>query len=96
MSHHSQEDQDQVADQLQEMGTFLGETGDFPEGKLTDHDEGGIVFALGVVKGKLILHFGKSVEWVGMNPTAARELANLLELRADQCERGMTVKLPGE
>lgn len=96
MSHHSQEDQDQLADQLRELRTVVGETGDFPEGKLTDHDEGGIVFALGVVEGKIILHFGKSVAWVGMNPAQAKELAGLLEHRAEQALKGITVKLPTE
>ena len=94
MSHHSQEDQDRLAEQMKDLSTVVGETGDFPEGKLTDHDEGGLVFALGVVNGRVVLHFGKSVAWVGMNSTQARELAGLLEHRAEQCEKGMTVALP--
>jgi len=93
MSHHSQEDQDRLAEELKDMRTVLGETGDFPEGKLTEHDEGGIIFALGVKDGKVILHFGKSVAWIGMNAVQARELAGLLEHRAEQAEKGMTVRI---
>lgn len=94
MSHHSQEDQDRMAEKMKNLYPALGQTGDFPEGKLSEHDEGGIVFAIGVKDGKIVLHFGMSVAWVGMTPEEARSLATLLEYRADQCEKGVTVTLP--
>ena len=54
-----------------------------------------IVFAIAVTpNNRIIIHFGKSVAWVGMTPDEARQLATLLEYRADQCEKGVTVELP--
>jgi len=94
MSHHSQEDQERILDELNQMNTVLGETGKFPDGELNKDDEGEIVFALAVHNNRIIMHFGKSVAWVGMKPDEARSLAAVLELRADQCEKGVTVKLP--
>jgi len=98
MSHHSQEDQERILELNKELGdmkTVLGETGRFPDGELNKDDEGEIVFAIASTpNGRIIMHFGKSVAWVGMTPDEARSLAKLLEFRADQCEKGVTVKLP--
>jgi len=94
MSHHSQEDQDRLLEDLTELRSLLGETGKFPDGKLTDHDEGEIVFAIGVKDNKVVMHFGKSVAWVGMTAEQARQLSNILDLRAGQAEKGMTVAVP--
>lgn len=98
MSHHSQEDQEKILElgkEFDEMKTVLGETGRFPDAKLNSEDEGEIVFAIAVTpNNRIILHFGKSVTWVGMKPDEARSLAAILELRADQCEKGITVELP--
>lgn len=100
MSHHSQEDQEKILElnkEFEEMKTVLGETGKFPDGQLNKDDEGEIVFAIASTPnggGRVILHFGKSVAWVGMKPDEARSLATLLEYRADQCEKGVTVELP--
>ena len=98
MSHHSQEDQEKILElgkEFDELKTVLGETGKFPDGQLNSEDEGEIVFAIASTpNNRIILHFGKSVAWVGMKPDEARSLAALLEYRADQCEKGVTVELP--
>lgn len=98
MSHHSQEDQEKILElgkAFDEMKTVLGETGRFPDGELNKDDEGEIVFAIASTpNNRVIIYFGKSVEWVGMTPDEARSLATLLEYRADQCEKGVTVELP--
>ncbi len=98
MSHHSQEDQERILELNKEMGdlkTVLGETGKFPDGELNSEDEGEIMFAVATTpNNRIIMHFGKTVTWVGMTPAEARSLAALLEYRADQCEKGVTVKLP--
>jgi len=98
MSHHSQEDQEKILElgnQFDELKTILGETGRFTDGQLNSEDEGEIVFAIASTpNNRIIIHFGKSVAWVGMTPDEARSLATLLEYRADQCEKGVTVELP--
>lgn len=73
MSHH-----DGIADEvMKKIGErfALGATGRFPEGKLDDHDEGEIRFAIGVEQGKIVIHFGKEVAWIGFNKTQAIDLA---------------------
>jgi len=98
MSHHSQEDQEKILElgkEFDEIKTVLGETGKFPDGELNKDDEGEIIFAIATTpNNRIIMHFGKSVAWVGMTPDEARSLATLLEYRADQCEKGVTVELP--
>ncbi len=98
MSHHSQEDQEKILElgkEFDELKTVLGETGKFPDAKLNSEDEGEIAFAIASTpNNRVIIHFGKSVVWVGMTPDEARSLAALLEYRADQCEVGVTVELP--
>jgi len=61
--------------QLQEE---IGATGEFPEGKISEHDEGEIAFAIGHRFGKVLIEFGKPVAWVGMTPQQAIALANAL------------------
>lgn len=56
----------------------LGATGDFPEGKLTQHDEGEIRIAVTHKDGKVVLAFGTAVAWVGFTPKQARAVAELL------------------
>ena len=56
----------------------LGATGQFPEGKLADHDEGQIQFAVAIYKGKVVMNFGKPVASLGMTHKQAHDLARLL------------------
>lgn len=72
---------------------FRGSLGDFPEGQLTKTDEGAIQFAVGEKDGKVVLDFGTPVNWVGMNPQQAADLASLLLKRAREVGRknGVTV-----
>ncbi len=62
--------------------TPLGPTGKFPEGKLTDKDEGETAFRIGSVEGKVVLEFGEPTAWVGMSPEQAMALAKILYKRA--------------
>lgn len=64
----------------------FGASGKFPEGKLTEHDEGELTFGIGHKNGKVILSFGKEVAWIGMGPDLALDLAELLIEHAEQCE----------
>lgn len=53
----------------------MGATGKYPEGKLTNNDEGELMFGIAIYEGKLILNFGKPVEWIGMTKKQAKDLA---------------------
>ena len=57
-----------------------GKTGDFPEGKLNEDDEGGLVMSIGYdsKKNVVVINFGTPVMWVGMAPEQAIEFANLI------------------
>lgn len=78
--HHSQEP---LSDKLREhfgIPNGLGATGKFPEGKLTETDEGEIMMAVtsDVENRKVILNFGKPVVWVGYNAEQAIEFGALM------------------
>lgn len=64
----------------------LGKTGDFPRGKLSNDDEGGIKIAIGVRDKTVIVDFGTSVTWVGFPAFQARELGATLIEKADEIE----------
>ena len=59
----------------------LGPTKQFPEGKLTPEDEGEIKIGVICKDGKVVLHFGKPIAWIGFPPHQALELAKLLKER---------------
>jgi len=84
MSNHSQEGlpQDFMDEMKRAMG--LGPTGKFPEGKLTETDEGEIKIAIGNKNGKVIIDFGSPVTWIGFTPEQAEEIANILKKNADE------------
>ena len=93
MSHHSEDmpiaeklskltDQKKELLQKQLLREKIGPTGQFPDGKLVDHDEGELVFAINHLKGKVVIDFGKPVHSVGMTPHQAVALANTLIRKA--------------
>lgn len=83
--HHS----DQPPDFLpKELLKELGATHRFPEGRLTDADEGELTFAVTVRSGKVVVAFGKPVSWFGMGADQADLLADLLRQRAAQIRAG--------
>jgi hypothetical protein len=65
MAHHSNEELEKRFGM--EVEDKLGATGKFPQGKLVNHDEGEIKFAVGVKDRKVIIEFGTSVKWMGMD-----------------------------
>ena len=88
--HHSSEVDPEIAERLNEgvKEMFgLGPTGEFPEGKLTDQDEGEIKFAVGYTDGKVVIDFGGPVAWVGMSRDQAKELARSILKYADPVTR---------
>lgn len=82
--HHSQEHDPQMFKKIwskkeyQRMLKGLGATGQFPEGKLTELDEGEIKFAVTTIDNKVVIEFGKPVHWMGMSGEQAVDLGRLL------------------
>ena len=62
----------------------LGATGKFPEGKLSENDEGEIRLAVTIYKNEVVLSFGKAVEWVGFTPELAHRIADTIHRKADE------------
>ena len=72
MSNHS-------AVPFEDFAPFMrGATGQFPNGKLTEHDEGEIQFAVGERGENVIIDFGKPVAWFAMSAEQAEGLADCL------------------
>lgn len=65
----------------------LGPTHRFPQGRIHQSDDGELAIAIAVSQGKIIVEFGVSTKWIGFGPREARELARLLNEKADQVER---------
>lgn len=72
-----------------EMEQLLGPTGQFPEGKLNENDEGEIRIAVGHQNGKVVIDFGKPIAWIGFSAGQARELAGAIIQHAEQVEKGL-------
>jgi hypothetical protein len=52
-----------------------GPTGNFPQGKLNDDDEGELVIRVGIDQEKIVVHFGTEVAWFGMDVDHAEQFA---------------------
>jgi len=62
----------------------LGATGEFPDGKLNEADEGAAIMAIGHLKGRVIVDFGQPVAWLGLSPQEAVTMAQYLINQARQ------------
>lgn len=65
----------------------LGGTGNFPDGKSRNDDEGELAFAIGVEDRLVSIQFGKPVAWFSMPPALARQFAAVLIQNADKAEK---------
>jgi len=68
--------------------TIFGPTGEFPRGKLSEHDEGELIMGVRADKasGVVLLQFGVTVTWVSMTPSDARTLAMMLSKAAAELD----------
>lgn len=71
------------------MGAFeeklnLGATGKYPQGKISENDEGELKVGITTVNNKIVVSFGKSVTWIGMTKEEALGLAEILTERANK------------
>ena len=73
--HHGKDNQD------------TGPTGEFPEGKLREDDEGEIVIKVGEYQGKVVMDFGTEVKWIGMNAKQAAEIGRGLLKHAQKIQK---------
>jgi hypothetical protein len=65
---------------------LLGPTGEFPDGKLDETDEGELQIGITHREGQVILAFGKSIAWLGFPPAQARAMAAAFLQHADMIE----------
>lgn len=86
--HLDQATIDSLQERLKTAPEGIGPTGQYPEGKLNEHDEGEIAIALGADKErkKILINFGTPVSLIGMNPAHARQLGCLLIAKAAEFE----------
>lgn len=106
MSHHTndnpffgRDDDDDAVERaslrrkLLDTTGFKGATGMFPDGQLTQNDEGGLRFGLSVLDGKVCVDFATPVRSLGMTPQQACDFASdLIKIaRAAAREKGETV-----
>jgi hypothetical protein len=59
-----------------------GPTDDFPEGKLNEEDEGGLMMAISIESGNVRIDFGKPIAWFAIPPDQALALASVIVGRA--------------
>ncbi len=71
------------------VATKIGETHQYPYGKLAPDDEGELAVALATDRrqGVIRFSFGKPVEWLALPAKHARELAALLLEKANELDR---------
>jgi hypothetical protein len=93
MSHHSGfpfEGKENIEDFFKkkeakpvDLKSGLGATGNFPDGKLTEHDEGEIKIGITTKDGKVVIDFGKPVHWIGFTKEQAVRIATSLLSKAE-------------
>lgn len=69
---------ERAQDEADEADPTFGATGRHPEGKFTEEDEGQIRFGVAEKDGKVVLDFGKKVQWIAATPEQAKDLAGSL------------------
>ena len=87
MSHHMRDISEAQAKVLHDLfgsPEGLGATGEFPDGRVTDDDEGEIRFAVAADSERGLVHidFGKPVHWMAMTPEQATEVGMLIRAKA--------------
>jgi hypothetical protein len=83
MSHHFGPELPKFPDSMF-SNPELGATGRFPDGKLNAQDQGEIKIGVTVSDEKVVLAFGKPVEWIGFTREQAIQIGQTLIDRARQ------------
>lgn len=72
---------------------ILGPTGEFPQGKFHESDQGALQLAVANHQGKVLVKFGTPVAWLGLDPSDAVQLASMLIKQARQAAKAAGVVL---
>lgn len=78
------EDMENYSKQMQQFRDQFGPTGQYPDGKLTDSDEGEIRIGITNKDGRIVIEFGKPIYWIGFTKEQAIEIGNTLIQRANE------------
>ena len=70
------------------MSEHPGPTGQFPRGKLNEHDDGELRVALGIdlTTRTIVMDFSRKISWLGLDHRSAKELAAKLEELAESLD----------
>lgn len=74
-------------DKIEEMAKeSLGATGDFPDGKISEDDEGGLRLLIGIDRANqcVVVNFGQSVSWIAMPKADAEGISRAIAERAKE------------
>jgi hypothetical protein len=63
--------------------TKFGSTGDFPRGKLSETDQGGLNVGIAVLDRTLVINFGTPIVWIGLDYHSAVQFAETILKRAE-------------
>lgn len=91
MSHHGNEQEQEES--LRRAMKVL--TGEFPDGRLNENDQGAVAVAIGHQKGRVTMQFPKNLNWIGFTPEQAIDIAESLidHARKSGCTKPLTVKI---
>jgi hypothetical protein len=69
--------------------------GEYPDGRLSEHDEGALAMALGHKNGRVVLQFACPVQWCAFTPEQALSIAQgLIEhARAAGLKQPVTIRI---
>lgn len=62
----------------------IGPTGDYPQGKLNESDEGALNIGLATIDGNVMFNFGKPIVWFAMPLNEAYSFAELIIAKANE------------
>lgn len=87
IQHHSPEEEERVRRMLDEIAGVAERK--WPNGRISGDDDGETAFAIAVdPRHKIVrIQFTKPMNWIGLDVKSARQLAAMLDEKADQLER---------
>jgi hypothetical protein len=74
----------------------FGASGEYPDGKLTECDEGEITFGVAAYGSQIMLNFGKPVVWFAMNAEQADALGSILKKKAEETRKYLVGNLKSD
>jgi hypothetical protein len=88
MTDWAESPEDKVEVSEDDQPSKLGPTGEHPDGKISEDDEGQIQLAVGVTKtGDVFMDFGTKVKWLAFDPGEAIDVAKMIAFNAQKAAR---------